>query len=497
MVINNHPNLAQAAKAPATAASAGPEGMIQPHKTTMSNSLRMLIALGALAVVTAAQAQTPPAPANDNWMTKVKNPAPWLTWGGDLRFRNEYFDNALTLNPNARLHEQDYFRFRGRVFATAKASDQLSLNARLTAEPRYWVKDAGYGAIRNNHGADWQEGIIDNLNVKWKEVLGQPLNLTLGRQDIMLGDGWLVMDGTPLDGSRTFFFDAARFTYDWKDKDTTIEAFYLDNSAMNDAWLPPLNHISKPLSDQDERGAILWIANKSVKALNVDLYFMYKHDHDLATAQGVNSDLYTPGMRLSGLLGDHWKYRMEGALQFGQRQEPRLSTAYNGVEAFGFNSRLSYLFKDKWNNQLHLDYEYLSGDDPATARNEMFDVLWARWPRFSEMYIYSYAPEVRIAQVANLHRFGPSWTLSPTKKMDLSFAYNLMYADEPASPLVAANAAFAKTGSFRGHYLQGILKYKFCANASGHLWAEMVAPGSFYTFQQPHTWLRAEMLFTF
>jgi hypothetical protein len=32
MVINNHPNMAQATKAPATTASAGQEGMIQPLK---------------------------------------------------------------------------------------------------------------------------------------------------------------------------------------------------------------------------------------------------------------------------------------------------------------------------------------------------------------------------------------------------------------------------------------------------------------------------------
>ncbi len=41
---------------------------------------------------------------------------------------------------------------------------------------------------------------------------GMPLTATVGRQDIIEGVGWLVMDGTPLDGSRTVYFDAARFT---------------------------------------------------------------------------------------------------------------------------------------------------------------------------------------------------------------------------------------------------------------------------------------------
>lgn len=461
----------------------------------MRKTILILTTLGVLAGVSSRAQTTTTAP--DDWVKRVKNPTSWLTWGADLRLRNEYFDNLLTLNPNARLHEQDYFRIRGRIFGTITPVQNLSLSARVTAEPRYWVKDAGYGANRGRHGVEWQEGLIDNLYLKWKNILDQPVTLTVGRQDLMLGDGWLVMDGTPNDGSRTFFFDAARLTWELKEHNTTVDAIYLEHSAMSDAWLPPINHNSKAITDQDERGAILWIANKSVKEINLDAYFMYKHDHDIATAAGVNSHLYTPGLRLSGLVGDHWKYRAEGAVQFGERQEPRLSPLYNDVMAYGFNGRLSYLVKDKWNNQVHFDYEYLSGDNPATAKNEMFDVLWARWPRFSEMYIYNYAPEERIAQLSNLHRFGPGWTLSPTKKMDLSFMYNLLYADQANSPLFAANANFSRNAHFRGHYTQAILKYKFCANASGHLWAEFLFPGDFYTFQQPHSFLRAEILLTF
>ena len=41
---------------------------------------------------------------------------------------------------------------------------------------------------------------------------GVPLDFKIGRQDLFLGNGWLVGDGTPLDGSRTFYFDAIRAT---------------------------------------------------------------------------------------------------------------------------------------------------------------------------------------------------------------------------------------------------------------------------------------------
>ncbi len=60
-----------------------------------------------------------------------------------------------------------------------------------------------------------------------KNPLDLPATVTVGRQDIFLGDGWLVGDGTPNDGSFTFFLDAARLTVDLKDQHTTIDAIGL------------------------------------------------------------------------------------------------------------------------------------------------------------------------------------------------------------------------------------------------------------------------------
>ncbi|HWI56471.1 MAG TPA: hypothetical protein VNZ22_04545, partial [Bacillota bacterium] len=86
--------------------------------------------LSLAAPVLAAQAQTaqsgvatppPTAPPSgiEQTIKDIKHPVPWLNWGTDLRVRNEYFDNILSLTPdparsrvNGPLHEQDYFRFR-------------------------------------------------------------------------------------------------------------------------------------------------------------------------------------------------------------------------------------------------------------------------------------------------------------------------------------------------------------------------------------------------
>ncbi len=278
----------------------------------------------------------------------------------------------------------------------------------------------------------------------------------------------------------------------------------------------------------------LWVANKSLPAANVDGYFIYKQDNRLNSAPeatfGDNAAICTAGGRLSGLVHHHWKYTAEGAYQFGRKQDPELNmgganpllgpgaqtTGFRDISAFGVNTKLSYLFKDCWSNQLSVSYEFLSGDHPGTANDEMFDVLWGRWPRWSEMYnIYSYVQETRVGQTANLHRFGPTWSVTPLQNLEFNASYFALFADQevptrdldhalsgllgpnPPSPFSGANPGTTGGGNFRGHYLQAILKYKFSRHLSGHLWSEFLLPGNYYVSHGLVDFLRAEVMVTF
>ena len=127
----------------------------------------------------------------------IKNPAPWLNWGGDLRLRNEYFNNALSFSGDsarsskfASLHEQDFFRFRGRVWMSLLPYENVALNVRLTAEPREFVRPAAMGTYFKRTGLEARYGIFDTLNVQFKKPFGLPATLTVGRQDISFGDNW-------------------------------------------------------------------------------------------------------------------------------------------------------------------------------------------------------------------------------------------------------------------------------------------------------------------
>jgi Alginate export len=506
---------------------------------TTKAQLLTIITLGATLVVasaqttqTAAAAPTSPAPAlssTEQTIKDIKNPLSWMSWGADLRLRNEYFYDLITLNPHVALHEQDYFRFRGRVWTSIMPVDDLSLNARLAAEPREWMDPAGYSPMkllfpppqpaRGKVGPDWTEGVFDNLNVKWKNIAGQPLTATVGRQDIFLGDGWLVGDGTPFDGSWTYFLDSARFAYEIKDLHTTVEAIGIIQSAHDAAWLPVIGADQNRLfTEQNEKGAILQVANTSMKAANLTGYFIYKHD-DAATMTSDqvrsfhpdNADIYTIGGRVNGSLSDNWKYWIEGAYQFGRKAYPGLPAnpyvsagTFRDIDAFGLNSKLTYMFKDKLNNQLTMSCEFLSGDDPNSKGNdEMFDVLWGRWPRWSEIGLYMFPAETRIGQEANLIRFGPTWSLNPIKDLEFSASYYALFAphDVPTigaiPPASAGGPLFTDSGNFRGHFASAALKYKFSQHMSGHLWSEFLFPGDYYVYKSMMTFLRAEVMFTF
>ena len=487
-----------------------------------------IIALGATLVVADAQtnqtaataaAAAPELSSTEQLLKDIKNPLSWMNWGADLRLRNEYFDNLLTLNPHAKLHEQDYFRFRGRVWTTITPVEDLSLNARLATEVREWMKPAGYSPVKGKVGPDYTEGVIDNFNVEWKNVASLPATLKVGRQDLFLGDGWLVGDGTPYDGSWTYYLDSARFTYDLKDQHTTIDVIGIMQEARDDAWLYPIGaDQNRYLTEQNEKGAILQIANSSIKEANLTGYFIYKNDNKVndpnapssVTSVTDNADIFTLGGRLTGALSDNWKYSVEGAYQFGEKQDTALNkngsnvalspsaqtTGYRDINAYGFNSKLSCLFKDPLNNRLDFSFEFLSGDSPSSQGDEMFDVLWGRWPRWSEIGLYSYAAETRIGQEANLIRFGPTWTINPIKKMEFSASYYALFAPESVPTREASPTLFTGTGNFRGHFASAVLKYKFTQHMSGHLWSEFLFPGDYYTSKTMIPFLRAEVMFT-
>jgi len=430
----------------------------------------------------------------EEWNKKVKQPVPWFKWGADLRLREKWGVYWTTLNkhaPRASGDERHFERYRARIWGTLTPIPDVDLNARLVWEPRVIQKGPWPPSSDVVHSRQiWQEALFDQLNVVWRNIGGLPLTITAGRQDIILGNGWLVLDGTPLDGSRTIFFDAVRFNYNWKEANTTFDGIYIDNDFEGDRYLKPFDHTGQNLIEQDERGAIFYVTNKSLPKTEINGYYIYKHDTPKQAVVGYDSETHTIGGRIAGDFGDNWKYYAEGAHQWGKRNSESIS-------AYAFNSKLVYLCKDALSNQFRVGYEFLSGDDPGSHKNEMFDPLWGRWPQWSELYVYTVTLDNpgRPGQVTNFHRLGGGWTCSPAKNLEWSNDYHLLFCDENTR---GSSAGFSEHGTFRGQLLTSVLKYKFNDHVSTHVWTEFFFPGNYYADSRndPAVLVRYELCFT-
>jgi len=410
---------------------------------------------------------------------RVTELVPWLKVGADLRLRaiwdrNIFFDEQVTSS------ERFWQRYRARLWAQITPIENVDINIRLVTEPRYYCQPRSM----DDH---WirDEILFDKGNVEWKKILGMPLKIKVGRQDMRLGEGWLVFEGTPLDGSRTIYFDAIRGTYEMADIKTTIDLIYIDNYANSSQWIRPFCDKDVDLVEQDERGAIAYVSNKSlIPGGQIDGYFILKHDHEKRTVSaGSEGTIYTIGAMIKGKLDDNWKYYAEAAPQFGHRNGHDLC-------AFGMNSKVTYDFNDAMKNSLRVGYEFLSGD-----RNHVknFNRLWGRYPQWSNIF-NGYADTVdgqRPAQSSNLHRIGVGHTFVPIKDLQVITDYHALWSN------VRANSAnVTSDGNFRGHLGTLQVKHKVNEHLSHTFTGEVMCPGDYYVDAKKETaaFLRYEIM---
>ena len=395
----------------------------------------------------------------------LKHPTDWLELSADFRLRVEY-DNARKLDKN---HERVVFpRFRARAGAKIKLTDDIDFNIRFITEPRYFIKPASQDPQFTRN-----EALIDTFNLTLRNVFDMPLTVVIGRQEIKLGNGWLISDGTPLDGGRTAFFDAMRFTYDWADSDTKLDFVWTENHADSAKWLKPFNDRDgkedNDLSEQDDQGAIFYMSKKTGKDAGIDLYFIYKHDTERIASSGSEGEIYTPGLRKYGRLNEKWQYSFELAPQFGHKNGKSLG-------AFAANNQLIYNFNDEKKSKIYLGYEYLSGNDD---KQKNFDRLYGRIDSWSVLYQGNIdAIDGRAYDNSNLHRLYAEWETNPTEKTNLRCGYHLLFADDNTNQ--GGTGGMSKSGNFRGQLLTAMLKYKVSKNIEHRIEGELFFPGDFY-----------------
>lgn len=423
-----------------------------------------------LLLVGAAAAASVASAGETNVQAQAASP---FKWGGDIRLREVYFDNIPTsTGGEARGGANHFQRYRTRLWGEYHHNDDLFIRARLFNEFR--TAQAPNGA--KNTWAAFDETSFDNLFIDWKQDLW---DIRIGRQDLIYGTGKLILDGTPLDGSRTIYFDAAKAVYKGID-DTTVDFFamytYSKDKLAIHSQDRSVNGLTTGGYDEAEAGGGVYIKNKSHEKLPWEAYYIAK-----TKEEGMTDRLNTVGSRLM----------------------PRFSSAFSGNLEFAYQSApdVSEFMVDalaNWHIPAMEEQKATLGSGWYHISEE-WNPIFARWPQYSELFVYSFGPpDGGIGRWSNVSMPHIDFSIAPCKGYKTELLLGYMFAPEDNGAGGGHNRGWLFT--WWNHFT--IAEKLFCQTdkLGGHFLLELMDPGDYYTGdQREHTavFARAELSYSF
>jgi hypothetical protein len=449
------------------------------HFTYLRNAF--VLALLALLSVPAV-AQQAPAPSAQKTLTSERR----IQFGFDQRVRNEDWNNLFDFSDKIN-DKRVQMRYRSMFWATVPFSSNVDLVAGLNSESTVKRCPGALPAACVNH---FDEIVFDRLYFDVRKVFIKGLALRLGRQNIQEGEGFLILEGTPGDGSKDIYLNAVNLNYSWKKSKLELIGIF---DPKTDRFLPQIHSRHKPLNDWDDEAVGLYYTNKNHARTNYEAYYFYKkevHDHkaNLAAVIQPDRDIHTVGGRVVQLLTPTVSLTGEWAQQSGSQQDNKSIAAWGG---YGYAKKT---FGRKWKPYILGGYWAMSGADPrSTTVNGNFDPIFARWPKFSELYLYSQLKEYGIGMNTNLNQVQGEAGFSPWKPITCRVTYYHMGAYHP----FPGNPAIFGSGLSRGDLLETRIDYVINKNWSGHSTIEHVTPGDFYKDRNAAYFLQFEISYRF
>jgi len=306
------------------------------------------------------------------------------------------------------------------------------------------------------------------------------LDIRVGRQNLNYGENFLVSDGTPGDGSRTIYFNAAKFSF----KTNLFKVDLVGHiGTMYDQYLPVFNqnNPSTRLNLQDEESIMVFGKSDLSKKVYIEPYYIFKSEK-----KDVYEQINTFGSYIK-YNNDKFVVRGQIAAQVREKQ----SNSANAFAGYTFADKPKILFNDK----MTLGYLYLSGDKQDTVGNEGWNNLFGRGMFInSDLLGTLYIMETGdFGYWTNLQMYNLEYKLDLSAKFSVSASYNLLYANENVT-----GTAFG-TGKNRGNLSLLGLFYQINKNIKALIYGEYFVAGDFYdTTQLDHaTFVKTEITMKF
>ena len=471
-----------------------------------------IIAAGALALLLSPATHAQGQEATDvpalNPAAVAKEPflPDWLTLGADIRARYETFDN---LPANGPLGDRwSYFRFRSRAFAKIDAGD-FTFHTRAVNE---WRKlDNGRG--RNSYPfAD--QLVLDLLYAEYRaKISDTPFRTRLGRQEIMdLGSLRVLGEGTAGDGSRTFTFNAARFTL------TPVEKLNLDVIGIYNRWYDELaiggldgdivRDRKRDLNGNrsDESGAVLYLADKRNADFAYEGYYIWKHETKDArgtipgkTNGNIGRDTHTLGTRLLPKFTDTLSGEFEAAGQLGKTEDHR------NIYAFMLHGGITQNLEPVKGFTPYVTgaATMFSGDKNEGDNSSVtaWNPVWGRLPHYGDLSGMQY-PGMSFWYQNLIYPHAEIGFFNEKKTHSLRFQTGPMFAQCKNGSDVAANQA--SDSHYRGWHFFSQYAFPLYANKDGILKdlsalveADCILPGDYFEQSSAIYFLRFQLLAKF
>jgi len=421
-------------------------------------------------------------------------------FGGDLRLRGVMMDNMWNFEYQDTLYDDswEWYRMRTRLWMDSRLSDELRFYFRVANEYKWGLDrkantlliDPDFDSLIGN-----KEIFIDNAFVEWYQPFDiEQLTLKIGRQDLIYGEGFLILDGQDNVGSMAIAFDGAKASWALGDR-TNLDLF-----AMK------IQENEKNFADDEDLYGAYLTDTSLFEDHKVEAYVLHRNQNNVddyyaaitPAGSAMRGTVLDPkqhttalGARLSGAFFDgSLTYAAEGTYQFGEIDDAT-GFFFAGTDSFGEDSvdRKAfggyawgkYTFVDHdWKPYVKLGGVYTSGDDPDSSDYEGFDSFYAEWPKYSEGMIYQlYDPfsplkagtDPDLGAWANMMIAQAEVGCNPVEDMGLSLTYMHLWADEDNG---------LGDGDDRGDMVKGMVTYNFNEYLSGHLLGEYFWPDDYY-----------------
>jgi hypothetical protein len=414
-------------------------------------------------------------------------PALDLDFGFDTRVRQVTMQNVTDFDSRSEASWRDtnFFRVRHRIWTDLRFRGGFNLYSRFTTEWRkYYDSDVRADALDpyayNYYSPEKTEIILDNLYLNVDKLPLVPVSMRLGRQDLIRGEGFVLLDGGPMDGSRSIYHDALLFGIDGKNirmPGYKIDLFAIRNLARDHYVLT--NDSERPLREKDETAFGSYLKrDESIFSGSSESYYIFRSETNGNAQSPPDTRTHTIGQRITGTLPYAFDFTAEGAYQFGSLNDYKTREKTADASGYGGYFNLKRSFMTLLRPTLTGGFAILSGDDPETNDYEGWNPVFARWPKWSELYIYSLIPEQgRVAYWTNLSLFHAGIKCQINKDLTLAYTFLSMHAREDA-PL--SSRADHGCGKHRGNLNIWKFTAKVSDSVSSHFLVEYFSPGNYY-----------------